>query len=93
MKLAGRNADGEDRREYATRLLTSINEYAEQRAKYEERLKAANADGSGAGPGGNSSPGDAPAPKISMEIIRPPVLADTQGTGGGLILSTAGCAT
>jgi len=86
--LAGRNADSEDSREYVARLVTSINEYAEQRAKYEERLKASNTDASGAAPApGNSSPGNAPVPSISVETIRPPVLVDnSQGMGGGLIL-------
>jgi hypothetical protein len=56
-----------------TRLLTSIDEYAEQRATYEERLKASNSG--------------APAPSISVETIRPPVPVDnSQGAGGGLIL-------
>ena len=92
--LASRNADSDDRREYAARLITSIDEYAEQRAKYEERVKAAsaanaaalanatnriNAVPDGAGAPGTSSAGDGPpVPRISMEMIRPPVLAENR---------------
>jgi hypothetical protein len=101
--LAGRNADSDDRREYAARLLKSIDEYAAQRAQYEERVKAADAanaaalanatnrvnavpDGAGASGTGAASDGP-PVPRISMEMIRPPVLADNRPSdAAGVIL-------
>jgi tetratricopeptide (TPR) repeat protein len=100
--LAGRNADSDDRREYAARLLNSIDEYAAQLAQYEERVKAATAANTTA-PGNATSPGDAlragasagisassdgpPVPRISMEMIRPPVLTDNRPSdAAGVIL-------
>ena len=92
--LASRDADSDDRREYAARLLKSIDEYAAQRAQYEERVKSANAANAaalanamnpvnaapdGAGAAGPGAAGDGPpVPRISMEMIRPPVLASNR---------------
>ena len=95
---AGRNADSDDRREYAARLIKSIDEYAEQRAKYEERVKAAGAAKTPAtasttvpgavAPTATGLAGEAPpAPRISMEMIRPPILADNRpADAAGVIL-------
>jgi hypothetical protein len=101
--LASRNADSDDRREYAARLLKSIDEYEAQRAQYEERVKAANAANAaalanaanpanavpnGAGAAGTGAAGDGPpVPSISMEMIRPPVLANNRPSdAAGVIL-------
>jgi hypothetical protein len=86
--LAGRNADSGDRRDYAARLLTSIDDYAEQRAKYEERLKAAEAGAAGGAPSFASGAGleAPPLPRVSTEVIRPPVLADSVPSQAGVIL-------
>ena len=92
--LARNNADSTEQLEHATRLLKSIDDYAEQRAKYEERVRASAAAG-GATASGTARPAGTEPPPAFAEVPRvrselaPPLLTDGRNAVTGTPSATA----